>query len=270
MPILTLDQAAISAYPPEPLQKPGFTPEGANIVHSMWYVAGVPGAATPPASGLNGTVLTAPVPGQLTIPAAVGGKNIHLAGAGGNASSNGQLVIIDRLWHNQITAVTTTTAQAIAAITPPARDADGAALGRGVLLGIEVATATTNAGVITNMTAGYVNSAGVAGRVATLDSFASTVVPGAFFPFRFAAGDYGVRTPESITLGTSLVTGVVNLVMYRELMRISIVQAAGGGYRNILTGALPRVWDGSVISALWLPAAAGAQSLMCDVQFAQD
>ncbi len=67
-------------------------------------------------------------------------------------------MLLDYLWINTGLVVTTLTAQAITPVSLPARDMFETTNGDGVIAGILVTTATTNAAVIANTTISYTNS----------------------------------------------------------------------------------------------------------------
>jgi hypothetical protein len=268
MAITTLDGALAGMLPAYPFLKIGGTMEAAGVMHSLAYATGLPGAMAAPSSGLAGAAITSRA-GLYSVPAPAGANLSYLAALSAAASVAGQLIIVDRLWDNSGFTVTTTTAQTVTSATWPARDRDGATDGVGVMLGIEVSTATTNAGAITNMTASYTDSGGTAGNTATVASFPITAAAGTFVPFQLAAGDVGVRAVASLTLGTSLVTGTVHLVAYRELARISMpVANVGANFDAIATG-FARLYDNTTLSLLWLPTATTATTVSGNIVFSQ-
>lgn len=256
MSITTVDGALAGMRPPEDFLKVGATMEAAGVFYSPFYVSGRPGAAAAPAPGLNGAALTT-YAGQIpfTNP---GAGNSYLARLEASATVAGKLLLCDRLWHNSGYTVTTTTAQNTTHPGLPARDANGATNGDGVMLGIEVSTATTNGSAVTNMTASYTDQSGNAGATATVASFPATATVGTFVPFQLAAGDTGVRSVQSLTLGTSLVAGAVHLVQYRILAALNIPVANVGAAVDALTGGFVRLYDNTVPFLLWLPSATTA------------
>jgi len=152
MAITNIDGVIAGLLSPVPFLKTSVTGEAIGGFHSTAYMAGTPGAMTAPSPGLAGAALTS-YAGQIQFPAAVGGTNVHLARFSGSQAGNvGALILVDRLWHNSGFTVTTTTAQTVNSAAWPARDRDGSTNGVGVQVAIEVSTATTNAGAITNMT----------------------------------------------------------------------------------------------------------------------
>lgn len=264
MSILSVDDLAygMGASPgPIWLQKTGATMEAAGILHSKWYEAGSPGAGSAPSAGLNGAALTsssAMVAGQIPFVAAASGKVKHLALVEVTADQPGALIIFDRLWANSSISSTTTTAQSITPATAPARDIDGAALGNGVIAFLEVSAATGNGGAITNTTISYTDEAGNTGNTGTIASFPASAAVGTLVPFQLASGDRGVRSVQSITLGTSYVSGTVHLVLLRPIAMIPVSALVSGGaaYAGLKSWdqmSMPKLHDGTVPFMAWLP-----------------
>lgn len=224
-------------YPPAGLGAYGGFPVGfmksgtASDAAGYWYCtskdAGFPGAWAPGTPGINGRVTdgtTASDAGCIPIKnPSVGGNYLTELQMG--ASVNHSHLFFDVLWVNSGIAVATTTAQAITSPTLPARDINGTTNGEGCMIALLVTTANTNAAVITNTTVSYTNSDGVAGRTATLSAIVGSQIPatpvvGTLIWFNLAAGDKGVSSIQSITLGTSLVAGAVSLMITRDIATI--------------------------------------------------
>jgi hypothetical protein len=188
----------------------------AGTLGTMFYTGPVPAAPAAPAPGLAGQALTS-YAGQIPFPAAVAGQTVYLAQLQGYvSSSNAQpTLLVDRLWHNSGVVMTTTTAQTIDSVTWPARDRNGATSGDGVMVALEWRTASTNAGAVTTVSMSYTNSAGTAGRTATIPTIPANVAANAWFDFTLQAGDTGVQSIQSVTLGTSFVTGAMHMVAHR-------------------------------------------------------
>jgi hypothetical protein len=264
MAITTLDLAIAGVQPPQPILKVGATMEAAGVLHSLLYTSGAPGAAVAPTPGLGGAALTT-YSGQIprTNPAS---GNAHLMRLAIASTLSGGIYLLDRLWHNSGIVSTTTTAQTVNSVAFPARciPASGStpdANGGGILVGVEVSTATTNAAAITNMTMSYTNQAGTAGRTATIASFPATAAAGTFVLFQLQAGDTGVRSIQSITLGTSLVTGTVHMVAFRTLAGFGVLLANTEASVDIVTGGAVRLYDNSVPFLLWMPSAVTAVTI---------
>lgn len=210
----------------------GFMKSGtASDATGYWYCtakdAGFPGAWLPGTPGVNGRVTDG------TTAADYGCFPIANPSVGGNyltevnmaASVNHTHVLFDVLWVNSGLVVTTTTAQAITTPTLPARDINGTTNGEGCSIALLFVAASTLAAVGSNLTVSYTNSDGVAGRTATLSAIVGSQVPatpviGTIVWFNLAAGDRGVRSIQSITLGTSMLTGTISLMITRDIATI--------------------------------------------------
>lgn len=259
MSITTLDGVISGMRPPEDFLKVGGTMEAVGVHHSFFYTSGRPGAAAAPTPGLAGAALTS-YAGQIPFVNPVSG-NSYIARLQASTSQIGCLLLFDRLWHNSGIVVTTITAQTINSVAFPARDRDGTTNGESVLVGIEVGTATTNTAAITNTTMSYTNQAGTAGKTATISSFPATAVAGTFVPFQLAAGDTGVRSIQSITLGTSYGGGAIFLVAYRILARLEIPVVNTGQSVDALTSGFVRCYDNTVPFLVWLASATTATNV---------
>ena len=269
MAITTLDGLIGGMLPPVAMYKAAFTGEAAGQFHSTFYVAGKPGAATAPSPGLAGAALTS-YAGQIPFPASVGGTTIHVARMEAACAANiTGLTLCDRLWHNSGFTITTTTAQTVNSVAWPARDRVGSTNGDGVLVAIEVSAILGNAAV-SNTTMSYTNQAGTAGRTATLPTTAASAVAGTFMPFLLAAGDTGVRSIQSLTLGTTYVSGTLHLVAYRPVLTLPMPIANVAFAVDGISAGLPRMYDDSVPWTITTPLL-GAAAGICQysVTFAQ-
>ena len=212
---------------PVAFMKSSTAPDGVAFWYGTWKDAGYPGAWVPGTPGLNGRITdgtTVTDAGCIPIRNPSVGANF-LTEVSMGASVNHSNLFYDVLWVNSGIVVTTTTAQAITTPTFPARDINGSTDGEGLMIGLKFTAAATNAAAITNSTVSYTNSAGVAGRIATLTAIAGSQIPatpviGTVVWFNLAAGDRGVRSIQNITLNTSLLTGAVSLFVARDLAMI--------------------------------------------------
>ena len=221
-------------YPPSGLgsyngRSVGFMKTGtAADAVGYWYCtakdAGFPGAWLPGTPGVNGRITDG------TVAADFGSFPIANPSTGGNyltevnmaASVNHTHVLFDCLWVNSGLVVTTTTAQAIVSPTLPARDINGTTNGEGCSIALYFSAASTLAAAGANLTVSYTNSDGTAGKTATLLAIVGSQVPatpvvGTIVFFNLAAGDRGVRSIQSITLGTSMLTGTIHLMITRDI-----------------------------------------------------
>jgi hypothetical protein len=243
--------------------KTGTAPEAAGQFYSFSKDGGAPGAWSPGTPGLSGRATDGTLAadaGCIFIPNAAPGNAKYLAGFGATSTVATTAFVWDYMLVNTGIVVTTTTAQTLNTVTLPARDFFGTTDGVGVNMALLVTTATTNASAVTTITVSYTNSDGVPGRTGNIPSFPATAVLGTIVPINLQAGDKGVRSVQSITLGTTLAAGAISLVMYR-ILAMQGVQVAGTG--GALT-ALPvntRLYDGVCALPVMLASATTAAAI---------
>ena len=267
MAITTLDGALAGFKPPYALVKAGTTMEAAGVMHSMAYAPGAPGAMVAPSPGLAGAALTT-YAGQIpwTNPSS---GNKHLARLTMAANQIGTLFLCDRLWHNSGFTVTTTTAQTVNSAAWPARDRSASTNGSDVLLGIECSTATTNGSPVTNTTLSYTDQDGNAGATATMSAWPATAVAGTFVPFNLAAGDNGVRSVQSLTLGTSYGAGTIHLVAFRILAVMPIAVANVATELDLVRAGMPQLYNDSVPFLLWAASSTSSVTMTGQIVFTE-
>lgn len=233
-----------------------------------WYCtskdAGYPGAWSPGTPGVNGRVTDGTQSadyGCIPIVNAATGAN-YLTELIMQANVNHTHLFFDVLWVNSGIVVTTTTAQAVTTPTLPARDINGTTNGEGCMIAMLTTTANTNAAAIANSTISYTNSRGTSGRTATLTAIAGsqiTISPviGTITWFNLAAGDTGVKSIESITLGTSLGAGAVSFMICRDIATIgtTVVNVAA---QKVLGSPGARIFNNSCILHCYLASATTA------------
>jgi hypothetical protein len=248
--------------------KVGATMEAAGVLHSHYNVSGFPGAWTLGTPGAAGATLTSADSGCLPFANASSG-GVYLTGITATMSVAGGVWLVDMLWYNTGLTVTTTTAQTVNSVTFPARDLNGSTNGEGVEFGILVTTATTNVSAVTNTTASYTDSDGNSGATATMASFPATATLGSVVPFQLAAGDKGVRSIQSVTLGTSYGGGAISIVAFRRIAFIPCPLANAGGYADFEGNPGVRLYDNSCLHLWQLPTATTATTVQGVVNFAE-
>lgn len=218
---------------------PFYKSQTAADAAGYWYCsskdAGNPGAWAIGAPGLAGRATNGTNSadyGCIPIPA-VGSGSMYGVNLNMTSTQTGWQMLFDALWVNSGIAVTTTTVQTVNSVTLPARDLNGTTNGEGCLIGLLTTTANTNAATISNSTVLYTNSKGTNSRSATLTAQVGAQIPatpviGTLVWFNLAAGDTGVQSIQSITLGTSLGAGAVSLIIARPIMSTSVLVANGG------------------------------------------
>lgn len=241
--------------------KVGTATEAAGQYYSFSKDAGAPGAWSVGTPGLSGRQVLGSEAGAIALPAA-GVGNWFIKSFNVSTSVACTAFLADFLWVNSGIVVTTTTAQTINSVSLPARDEDGTSNGKSINAALLVTTATTNASAIATITISYTNSDGVAGRTGTISSFPATAVIGTIVPFNLQSGDYGIRSIESITLGTTLAAGAVSLVLYRMLAMQTVPLANSAG--NIAPQGT-RIYDNTFGSPVILASATTATNLISQI-----
>lgn len=207
--------------------KLGTASDAVGYWYSTYKDTGFPGAWSPGAPGVNGRITDGTAvadDGCIRIPNPTTGVNF-LTELTCSQSTVHHNLFFDVLWVNTGLVVTTTTLQAIASPTLPARDIAGGTNGNGCMIGMIFTAASTVAAAVNNSTITYTNSRGTAGRTATLVSgvgmnIPATPVIGTLVWFSLQAGDFGVQSIQGITLNTSLLTGAISLIIARPVASI--------------------------------------------------
>lgn len=241
---------------------------------SMWNMVGTP---TPVGSapGINGAALShTGAQGELPVNNSGSGKDVRLVAIDALNRTNGMYILCDRLWHNSALNVTTITEQAITPAAIPARDINGTVSGEGVWAGLEFPTACTNVALINNTTIRFTDHAGNPNQVGNLTiPIPATANANSFIFFGNTTGTpLGVRSIEGITLGTSLVTGAIRLVLFRPLVMFHTASAAAhrtGGGQNALGLGAPIIPPNAVLFNLFNNAPNGAIQHSLHMTFAE-
>jgi len=266
MTITTLDGALAGMTYPREFVKGLTGTMVAGRPHSLFYLAGIPGAGVAPTPGIGGELLTT-LSGQIPFSNPVSG-NTYLSRFQAQATIGGTLLLCDRLWQNSGIDVTLTTEQVFtgsAAI--PSRDANGAANGDQVYAGIEVSTVTA-AGTPT-ITVKYTNQSGTTGKTATnIVSTVASSIAGTFYPIGLAAGDTGIQKAESIQLSATWTSGTIHTVLYRVLARLEL-QAQIGNAIDALTGGFPRLYNNTVPFLIFIPNTTTTSNISGQVIYSQ-
>lgn len=252
----------------------GTASEAVGVRYGFAKDSGSPGAWVPGSPGVNGWWTNSSDDDNAANPAGARqtGSPVlqnatyawYLSRVGLATSVAHAVQLLDLLWYNTGIVVTLPTIQSISqpASSIPARDTYGTTNGHGWMAGLYVTTATTNVAAVTNTTLTYTNSDGTDSRTATMASFPATAVVGTFVPFQLQAGDKGIRSIQSITLGTSYVLGAVSLVMYRQLAFIPNTVANIG---SDSTKRNTRVYDGTTFWWTYLSAATTATAFQAGI-----
>lgn len=229
-------------------------------MYSFFYINGIPPLAAVSTDGVAGAALTS-YEGQIPFQNAGATENTYLARMLLQSTSAGQWLLCDRLWHNSGINLNSTSEQTINSVAFPARDNDGSTNGAGVYVGLEITTtlgATTSTALL-----GYTNSAGTSGRSDnSYISIASSSTAGTFYPFRLQGSDAGVRSIQTIQMGTANATGAASLVAYRVLGRLG-VQGSNIPYSmDLVSGGAQKAYNNSVPFLLFIPTSTSATTVV--------
>jgi hypothetical protein len=260
MAITTLD-GLIAGFlaQPEPFFK-SFTPASGAYM-SMWNLAGQPGAAASPSSGVGGDIPTDATAGAIPFTNAT---NTYLGHLAMSASGIGAIYLYDRLWQNSGLSATTTTSQTVNSVALDRPDANGE---RTELWWQCYAAMGSGAGG--TQTAVYTNPAGTGSKTATLQGFATSAIAGRCFPFSLDTGDMGVKSVQSFTHTTTYTSGTFGLAIKRRLATIQANVTNGGSYADAFALGMPRVYDNACLEVMFLSNASAAMTISGDLTLAQ-
>ncbi len=235
--------AAMAASQRQRFLKIGTAP-AAGTFQALWRNSGAPGAAAAgPAVG-SGVALTNTAQGALSVPAP--SNTSYLAAFDSTITAAGTLLLCDRIAQWGVD-VTVTTAQAMSAVTLPAR----ATSLKDIELWVEVETAlgATQTGTI-NIT--YTDQDGNAGIVAGVGQFAASAPIGRTQPVALAAGDTGVVQVTSAQVAVAT-TGKLNVVLRRVICPLTTVAVADGKNLGYPETDLEVIGDNACLELVFLP-----------------
>jgi hypothetical protein len=277
MAIATEDGIVAGLRPPQAFHKASFTGEAAGQFHNLFAVAGAPPAGALAAPGLNGATVddSSAIGGMFRFDNPASG-NAHLAKLAVSVGANiVGFMLYDLLWYNSGLVVTTTTAQNITFPGLPSRSvpASGATPdgnGGNIEAWMHCITATTSAAAITNTTISYTDQAGNASNTGTImgPGWPATAVAGTFVPFALAGNDNGVRSVQSVTLGTSYGGGAISLMLIRRIAFVPFVAATSGQLLDWAGLGLPRLYDDSALYMAVLLSGTTAGTVQGDLSIA--
>lgn len=267
MTISTLDGVIAGMQYPRDFAKAVTGTMVAGRPHSLFYLAGIPGAAVAPTPGIGGAVLTS-YSGQVPFTNPSSG-NSYLARFQGQATQAGTLLLCDRLWHNSGITITSTSEQTFTSSAQiPTRDASGNDDGVGVYAGVEVSGAT-GAGTPT-LTVKYTNQAGTADKTATnVVATVASSIAGTFYPIGLAAGDTGIQKAQSLTLSATWTSGTIHVVLYRIIARLELTAANVPNAIDALTSGFVRLYDNSVPFLVFIPSTTTTSNISGQIVYTQ-
>lgn len=223
MAITTRDQlaSAIAAATPTPYYKASITSVAGFFYTTFRAAAGMPAASGVATPTTTGNTLDRTSSGAFPL-ASAGGNTLYLAQATAVGGTVGSLLVADRLVEYAGLSGTTTTAQAVSAVSLPSR----AGSGDGCELWMEIYSAL-GATPSPTVTASYTNQAGTSGRTATLVGGITASLPAnRAYKFALQAGDTGVQSVQSFTSTTSTTTaGNIGLTIRKPIAWLPMTPA---------------------------------------------
>ena len=251
------------------------TAHTAGLWYSLFRGGGNPAADTILGTGTNlafqalrdDTTNATGIPHGGDVGAGTGFKTILTAAAQTAAATTAPcvLMLVDLLGFYPITTVTTTGNQTLNNTVTIPRYTDGAGVQAFV-------TPSTVMGAGTpNISLGYTNSAGTAGRatpttlpIGTTAAAVTSVVysgtgNGKFGPFMpLAAGDAGIRSVQTFNLSATYTSGVLNLVLCKPLLTLPVTTLGVTAERDLVNQfmSMPKVYDEACLAWLMLAGAA--------------
>lgn len=254
----TLDQALANAQR-KCFNKGSFTARATGAVHSMWKIAGMPGAGATPATG-NGAIPDDTTAGAIPFTNGAGAENNYLLFCNGNGLQLGTIIFYDRLWANSnINDDTTTTSFTSTALT---RQTGGV----GVEVWLEIYTAHA-AATASTLTISYTNQAGTTGRTGTILKPAVTDVVGEMFgPMQLQSGDSGVRAIASTTWSVTQTSGDAGLVLAKRCGMVPIRPSdQGASVLGPFDLPFAEIADDACIAAMFRAGNATANTIDCEL-----
>lgn len=219
---------------------------------TLFRTAGMPGAATAPATAAGQTLSRTSV-GAMPIPAPSGTS--YISSYELVATQAACFILADRLVETGALSGIVTTAQTVNSVALPTR----ATSATDVELWLEIHTAI-GATASASVTASYTNQSGTAGRTATLIGGipATGNQANRSYQLSLQAGDTGVQSVQSVTLGTSTGTaGAFGIVLRRTMIMGSIVTANFGFNQGYAETDLQILGDDACVELMCLMSGAG-------------
>jgi len=214
---------------------------------SLFRAAGRPGAASNATSGAGNTC-DRTTAGAIPWSNPTGGNTAYLGAWQILSTLSSGLELADRLVETSGLDGTVTGAQTVNSVALPSR----ATGGDGVELWLECYTALGSTAQ-TTVTASYTDQAGNTGHTATLiGGVPATLTAGQMVPFALVAGDTGVRSVQSVTLGGS--TGTAGNFGITLLKRFGAIQTLANSTQSQGWGdtGLPVIQSDACMFPIWL------------------
>lgn len=239
---------ALSASQVFNFYKASATTKGAGYYHSLWRIAGNPGAASTPSTG-SGNAPTNATLGAITFTNADSGNKLYLGRFSFTSGTIGYFTLYDRLVETSGIVGNTTSPQTVNS-TALTRHTTG----DGVRLWLEWYT-STGTGTPT-ATVSYTNQDGTASRTTTSPAWVSSMSVGQMLPVPLAVGDSGIRSVQSVTLSAATGSaGDFGIVLAKPLIDIPVPVIYAGQYLDAFACGLPEIPNNACLAFMLLASA---------------
>jgi hypothetical protein len=222
MAITTVNQLITKTLPRFRFNKSLTTAVSAHY-QDTWTKTGFPVAGTFDITTVGGVTFSGNSNFSIYAPNPITGTSYFSKMCFGSTVSHG-ILICDRIWSCGVVSagtafsVTDINPQTVNSVTWPARDDNGSTNGEGIYIGVQPLTVLGAFAGTGDITLTYTNSAGTAGRTATLSRVIQpSLAINMLIPFGLQEGDLGVRSVQSIQLSQSLLSGTIGLVAFRPI-----------------------------------------------------
>lgn len=211
--------------------------------YSLWQSAGNPGAGSYSGSKTATQLLRTTQGALAPLSNAGGGKRLFAnACAARTSNAAGTLTIWDALLYYAGIDHTTNAAQALTNVATLPRYTTGA----GLQAFLEVTSAL--GATAQNVTLGYTNQAGTAGRASVAQAIQASSVVGrlchGLLSLPLQAGDTGLRSVETATFSAANTGGTSALVIAKRLLSLPVALAnVDGEFDALLRRSLPQIVD---------------------------
>jgi len=261
MAITTLQGVINGVIPSRPYSKFGQNAALALPPRSSFYAANGSVGSGLVSTATNGAVYTSASAGAMPFTNPTSG-NTYLAGMKWPFGTGNTTTLVDFLWSKSV-ARGDITPQAINSVAFPPRDINGTTNGDGVFIAIAV----KGINIVGTLTAqiSYTNQAGTAGRIG--NSMWNGLQGGSFNMFSLESGDTGVRSVQTVTLGSALTDDDPALIAFRPIATIAPLLTKTNEPRgDAFSLGMPQIYNDSYLTFIYH---GGAGTILGTVEFAQ-
>jgi hypothetical protein len=241
--------------------KIGSAPEAAGVWHTFWTATGNPGAGTASAGATPGTVYASdsasPLAGTMFFPDRDPDLR-YLLSFGAVATQNCTLMLYDRLAGVNVSLASASQTLNSGALT---RYSGTAATLNQAWLELTVASTAAGANIgLSSYTSADGSNSLVAPNLSALPAAATNV--GAMVQLPLRADEQGVRSVETLAVGTTATAAVANVLIIRPLARIPLLANIWNEVSFLDdTMGLPRIYDNAALGLAMLASAATATTV---------